>query len=280
MAREKPSGQEPEKVVSQSPALGPALRSVRVVMARLAIADAFVDSARAANSKDELFALLAQCCEAMKVRYFALVQHVDFMAAGSSGIRLHNYPPAWQHWFDENRLGQADPIHRASHVTGFGFPWSAVPNMIGLTPADRSILSQARIIGIGDGFTVPVHVPGEINGSCSFAIDPGDPFPKELYSVAQIVGGIAFEAARRLSHMRDLSPAPERPLTNRQRDCVLWSARGKTDWEISQILGISHETVIKHLQNARQRYGVHNKAILAIRVLFDGLISFSEILIH
>ena len=259
---------------------GPTLRSVLVIMARLAVADAFVDSARAANTKDDLLALLTQFCETMKIRYFALAQHVDFTSAGGSAIRLHNYPAAWQLWFDENRLGQSDPIHRASHVAGFGFPWSAVPNMIGLTPADRSVLAQARIIGIGDGFTVPVHVPGEINGSCSFALAPGDPFPRELHSIVQIVGGIAFETARRLSHMRDLSPAPERPLTERQRDCVLWSARGKTDWEISQILGISHETVIKHLQNARQRYGVHNKAILAIRVLFDGLISFSEILTH
>ena len=69
-------------------------------------------------------------------------------------------------------------------------------------------------------------------------------------------------------------------LTDRQRDCVLWAARGKTDWEISVILGVSHETVIQHLKHARERYGVQKRAMLAVRALFDGLISFSDILKH
>ena len=69
-------------------------------------------------------------------------------------------------------------------------------------------------------------------------------------------------------------------LTDRQVDCVLWAARGKTDYEISVILGISHETVIQHLKMARERYGVQKRTMLAVRALFDGLISFSDILKH
>lgn len=44
------------------------------------------------------------------------------------------------------------------------------------------------------------------------------------------------------------------------------------------ILGVSHETVIQHLKHARERYGVQKRALLAVRALFDGLISFSDIL--
>ena len=36
---------------------------------------------------------------------------------------------------------------------------------------------------------------------------------------------------------------------------VLWIARGKTDWEIARILGVSHVTVIEHVRHARERYG-------------------------
>jgi LuxR family quorum-sensing system transcriptional regulator CciR len=77
--------------------------------------------------------------------------------------------------------------------------------MIRLTPSDRSVLAQARIVGIGDGFTVPTHVPGEITGSCSFAMDSGEPFPRQLHSIAQILGAFAFEAARLCSvvHARE-----------------------------------------------------------------------------
>lgn len=149
--------------------------------------------------------------------------------------------------------------------------------MIKLTPADHSVLSQARLVGIGDGFTVPGHVPGEINGSCSFAVDATDAFPAELNNVARLVGGFSFEAARRISGVRNILEHPGQMLTDRQRDCVLWAARGKTDYEISVILSISHETVIQHLKHARERYGVQKRAMLAVRALFDGLISFADI---
>lgn len=247
-------------------------------MPRLAIAEAFVDNVCVARCQEDLLAALLQSCEQMRVRYFALTHHVDFSGVGSGGVRVHNYPPSWQNWFDENQLGRSDPIHRASHVASMGFAWSKVPKMIKMTASDASVLSQAKLVGIGDGFTVPSHVPGEMNGSCSFAVRAGEAFPTELQIIAQLIGGFAFEAARRISEVRDIWADPRPTLTDRQRDCVLWAARGKTDWEIAVILGISHETVIQHLKHARERYGVTKRAMLAVRALFDGLICFGDIL--
>ena len=112
----------------------------------------------------------------------------------------------------------------------------------------------------------------------SFAVDAGETFPRELYNVAQLVGGFSFDAARRISGTRDIWAKPGQTLTDRQLDCVLWAARGKTDYEISVILNISHETVIQHLKHARERYGVRKRAMLAVRALYDGLISFADIL--
>ena len=249
-------------------------------MSRLAIADTFVEHARISSNQDQLYDNLQQCCRDMKIRYFALLHHVDFATSNSDVVRLHNYPDSWQGWFDENKLGTSDPILRASHSASIGFAWSAVPQMIKLTATDRSVLSQAKIVGIGDGFTVPAHVPGEINGSCSFAVMAGEECPQQLYGIAQLIGGFAFEAARRISHSRDIWIDGRVTLTDRQVDCVLWAARGKTDYEISIILGISHETVIQHLKMARERYGVQKRTMLAVRALFDGLISFSDILKH
>ncbi|MDH7974495.1 LuxR family transcriptional regulator [Sphingomonas sp. AR_OL41] len=243
----------------------------------MAIADAFVDRACVASSEDELFELLSDCCSAVGIRFFALVHHVNFGLEKAPAIRIHNYPPAWQRWFDENQLGRADPVHRASQLICCGFPWSVVPNFIELTAIDRSVFAQARGVGIGDGYTIPTNVPGEFTGSCSFAMATGETFTRELQAVAQIIGGIAFQAARRITRIREVWPPIERPLTDRQRDCVLWSTRGKTDWETGKILGISKGTVIQHLANARERYDVHNKAELSVRALHDGVIAFSQL---
>lgn len=247
-------------------------------MPRFAIAEAFVKDARSASSIDVLRAALLDCCNTMGVRYFALTHHIDFRRADGPAVRIHNYPSSWQDWFDSNGLGKCDPIHRASQLANVGFPWSEVPAMIKMTPEDRFVLDQAYRVGIGDGFTIPSSVPGETLGSCSFAVSAGEAFPPEIHFICQLVGGFAFQAARRLSGMRDFAAGNPPILTDRQRDCVLWAAKGKTDWEISVILGVSHETVIQHLKHARERYGVQKRALLAVRALFDGLICFSDIL--
>jgi DNA-binding CsgD family transcriptional regulator len=246
-------------------------------MPKLAIAGAFVDQVRLAKTEAELFELLSECCRAVGIRYFALVHHVNFGVEPVPAIRLHNYPPAWERWFDENRLGRSDPIHRASQLVCGGFFWSEASNAIDLTSTDRSVFKQARVFGIGEGYTIPTHIPGEFTGSCSFAMFPGEQFTLELRAIAQLIGGNAFQTARRISRIREVWPRMNRRLTQRQRDCVLWSTRGKTDWETGRILGIKKGTVIQHLANARERYDVHNKAELSVRALHDGLIVFSEL---
>lgn len=241
------------------------------------LAEEFADAIAGATNLDELAIVLAAIALELGFRYFALTHHLDIPRAPVPAVRLHNYPAAWADYFDAQRLGPSDPVHRASHMTGIGFAWSRLPGLIQLTPRDREVLDKARQNGIGDGFTVPAHIPGESAGSCSFATAAGHEAPGDRLYAAQLVGGLAFEAARRLVAIR--SPLPDRPqLTDRQRECVYWAARGKTDPEIAHILGISHETVILHLKQARARYGVYKRTQLAVHALFDGTLSFVDLL--
>ena len=240
--------------------------------------DAFVRDVSEVQSEAELAELLAEISPEMGFSFFALTHHVDIRRSPAPAIRLANYPPDWVDYFDEEKLGLLDPVHRASHLTSVGFPWSKLASLIKLTPRDHQVLELAARRGIGHGFTIPAHVPGESNGSCSFATKAGKALREEHLPLAQLVGGFAFEAARRIWRIRhaDLHPSPQ--LTDRQRDCVLWAARGKSDWEIAQILGLSHETVIQYLKRARERYGVSKRTMLAVHALFDGTISFTDVL--
>jgi LuxR family quorum-sensing system transcriptional regulator CciR len=236
--------------------------------------DAFVRDVRNVGDEDALGEALADVCRDLGFRYFALTHHVD-LRRSSSAIRIHNYPEGWAEWFEEQSLGATDPVHRASNITSVGFAWSKLPDMIALTPKDRRVLELARKEGIGDGFTVPAHVPGEAHGSCSFACVAGQPFCEEHLSLLQLVGAFAFEAARRMRRSR-LSGGPVQ-LTDRQRECVMWAARGKSDWEIAKVLGVSEATVGEHLRHAYERYGVGKRTLVAVHALFDGTIGFLDV---
>lgn len=229
----------------------------------------------AATSEAALVDVLVEACAHMGCSWFALSHHVDFLAAPGKGVRVHNYPEDWAHWFDERGLGTSDPVHRASHLRTVGFLWRDMAQFSRPRPGDAAIFRRARRHGVHDGLTIPAHLPGEAHGSVSFAWPRGKRASVEALLFAQTFAGFAFEAARRLS---DAAPAAARPkLTDRQLECVRWVARGKSDGVIAQILGLSEDTVREHLRNARARYDAPTRTSLAIRALFDGSISFGDV---
>lgn len=226
------------------------------------------------RDRGDLHDMLVETCRHLGCSFYALSHHVDFLGSPGTGLRIHNYPGDWAEWFDRERLGLTDPVHRASQRTSAGFAWHNVPKMIDLRASDREIFSRAKRHGIGDGLTIPAHVPGDAHGSCSFAWARGQVANDDALIAAQSVSNFAFEAARRV-HSPVLVTGPR--LTDRQRECLKWVARGKTDWEISRIMSISEMTVLEHVRNARHRYDASTRTHLAVRALFDGALHFGEV---
>jgi len=241
------------------------------------IAETFSSAVEQSTCLDDLRHVLEAMARDMGFQFFALAHHVDIPRAPQPAIRIHNYPVEWEEYFDAEQLGPSDPVHRASHLTNVGFHWSKLPQIIQLSTRDRAILERSQRAGIGEGFTVPAHIPGESAGSCSFATAAGITLRPEWIPLVQFVGATAFEGARRLSGIG--RPDPDHPrLSDRMRDCIYWAARGKSDWEISQILGIGHDTASQHLKQARSRYGVANRTQLTIHALYDGALTFTDAL--
>ena len=92
-----------------------------------------------------------------------------------------------------------------------------------------------------------------------------------------MIGCYAFEAARR--YVRAIAKSePSRRLTQRQLDCVMLVARGKTDWEIAKILGVREDTVTEYIDGARERLDAARRTDLVVRALYDGQITFADVL--
>lgn len=61
-------------------------------------------------------------------------------------------------------------------------------------------------------------------------------------------------------------------LTRREHDCLYWAARGKTSWEIGQILGISERTANFHISNTCAKLAVRTRqAAISTAILQDLL---------
>jgi len=61
-------------------------------------------------------------------------------------------------------------------------------------------------------------------------------------------------------------------LREREVETLTWAARGKTFWEIGEILGLSKRTVEFHLENARRKLGVATRTQALIKAAAGHLI--------
>jgi PAS domain S-box-containing protein len=102
----------------------------------------------------------------------------------------------------------------------------------------------------------------------------------QVAATAEIVTGrrlvlfVALNTSRWGRRFRPMTPAEEKPqqLSQREREIVRLIALGSTSPEISEELGIAHETVRTHARNAMVKVGARSRAQLVARALGAGLI--------
>jgi LuxR family quorum-sensing transcriptional regulator LasR len=61
-------------------------------------------------------------------------------------------------------------------------------------------------------------------------------------------------------------------LTPRELECLRWTARGKSTWEISHILNCSEAVVNFHMKNIRTKFGVNSRRAAAVIATQLGVI--------
>src|SRR5690606_27274562 len=134
----------------------------------------------------------------------------------------------------ERRFFVDDPVHAASVRLVRPFRWDEIPDYLPMTEPHRAIIERARGYGLVKGFTVPVHQPGEYNGTCSFSARSFAHLHPHSFALSHMAATFAFECARRLMRARDgKSPEPVPRLTGRQLESLILVAQGKTDAKIA-----------------------------------------------
>jgi LuxR family quorum-sensing system transcriptional regulator CciR len=244
----------------------------------LRLVQEFVEAASKVTAMSDLRTLIADAVLELGFDHFAVIHHVQFGRPAYENVRLTNYPLEWVGAVRE-QIKLTDPVLRAAERVSSGFKWDQLEKILDLTDAEKEHLQRAERYGIFQGYTVPNHVPGETFGSCHFIVRGSSEFPDGSISAAQALGNFAFEAARRLlkdrPHEEYLKPTP---LSERQRECLLFVARGKSDSVIAQLLAIKPRTVNEHIEAAKRRYAVATRSQLLVRALFRSEICFSEVI--
>jgi LuxR family quorum-sensing system transcriptional regulator CciR len=238
----------------------------------------FTDIAQKLHRIEDLKAATTEAVQELGFDYFAILHHLDLELDTPGLVRFTNYPDG----VVANQLRQKryadDPILQASLRSPRGFYWSEVAKIIELNERHKAALAFGAREGLGEGYTVPIHVPGEFAGSCSFGLKVGRAIRRESVAWLHYVGGFAFEAGRRIARARMGRVQPRIHLSARQLDCLVLMARGSSARQAAGKLGIKQDTVQKHIVEAKARAGVRSMSQLVVRSLFDGAVTFNDLL--
>ncbi len=175
-------------------------------------------------------------------------------------------PPGWESLYAERRFQDTNYLTREIRRRSDPFRWTDIE----LISADERFLAQTLVeLGFPDGLATPCHGPGGYVGVVSLAFTNLDDISPADRSAIQFASLVLHNRMRGLSSLA----SPNLPkLTRRERDCIGFIAEGKSDWDISVILGVSHTTVISHVQNAKRKLGAATRAQAVARCLTSGLL--------
>jgi len=215
---------------------------------------------------------------ALGFRFYAVVHHVNVVAPPLGFVKLTNYPAAWRDEFTHYDYYADDPTRVACEMTAQPFLWSSLGQAMRMTQRQQRFMAAARARGLVSGYTVPIHVPGRVSGSVNLAAAPECELRRDALPAAHHIAVFTFEAARRIAEADAAARLAPVALTARQREVVQLVAQGKSNWATGQILGIGERTVKEHLKEAMLQYGVSSRAELVVRTIFDGNLSFADVI--
>jgi DNA-binding CsgD family transcriptional regulator len=184
-----------------------------------------------------------------------------------------NYPLAWQRRYFEQGYHHIDPVVIHTPAIARPFQWSDLPKRFTLTQRQTLLFNEAREAGLRSGVSVPLHGPWGRVAVVSYAAD------HERCDAGARLGQLNALAAQFHVALSQFGQTPDAiiELSQRERDCLAWTAQGKSSWDIGMILNISENTVNFHIKNVMRKLDTTSRTVAVIKAIRLGLIEIANL---
>ncbi|MGH8592807.1 MAG: helix-turn-helix transcriptional regulator [Gammaproteobacteria bacterium] len=231
-----------------------------------------LEGALKAKSVDDLHKVGSSLCRRLGFDSFFYGAQFPTSFTKPQTVAISAYPAEWVDHYNNREYIRIDPIVAHSVDRQVPLIWSQIP----ADGKGKQFLSEACDFGLRSGVSFPIHGHCGERGVLSLAID-GEASEAEstINNALPIIGlmvGYIHEASLRIFGGKVVQLGCT-PLTQREKECLMWVADGKTSWETSKILDISERTVIFHLQNCAAKLNVNNRQHAVARAISQGLIA-------
>jgi DNA-binding CsgD family transcriptional regulator len=182
-----------------------------------------------------------------------------------------NVPEPWVRHYKAENYQAFDPGLLQTPLVSGPIVWNDMLAGGRLTPKQRQVLLESREAGLFDGVSIPLHGPRGQTYVVSLATERPAVARAENVAKLQFLAVqflFAYSRARRLQTWEPSAIC----ITDRERECLTWTARGKSAWTIGKILDVSEHTVNFHLKRSMVKLGVTNRMQAVVSAFRLGLI--------
>lgn len=224
------------------------------------------------HSLQEVTRFCQQQADALGFGHFIYAMRVPTGFSEARVVFANGYPPEWLERYGTLGYAEHDPVLRYCTRNVLPLAWHTLGVQ---TLQAQRVMNEAGDVGLIAGASMPVHSPSGELGVLSFAGGRHDRKSRVRAEATmpflQLMAPHVHEAVRRACAVSNAMQLPE--LTQRERECLRWTADGKTSWEISQLLRTSERTINFHLNNAMAKLDVCNRQHAVAKAVLQGVLN-------
>lgn len=220
------------------------------------------------NTKAEAESYLHKIKNLIDVEFFLMGMSVPITMTRSESIIVDNYPAEWRTLYDKNHLKDIDPVVKHCMENSSPVTWGEI-NILKRSNT-INVMEEAKIYDLKFGVSIPIHTNNSSFGMVSFASSEKMRTDNSLAVMASnlvqpLISDFVTKQSQSLRDVHSIS------LTDRELECLKWSAEGKSAWEISRIICCSERTVIFHISNMCNKLGAANKYQAISKAIISGV---------
>jgi DNA-binding CsgD family transcriptional regulator len=213
---------------------------------------------------------LKKVTEAYSMRAFLVARMPGGTALSLQSVSVvSSWPAELIARYDRSSLLLSSPVFGRVANSVVPFAVDLEQQAVGKTGREADVLALFRSYNMQRFALFPVADPEGRRGLVSFYGDRPLPTNQEMLELTML----SIQVFDRLYQIGRNDPRPGVDLTEREIDCLTWTAAGKTSAEISEILGLSEHTVNHYLNRATRKLDTVNRTQAVAKAIRTGIIN-------
>lgn len=216
-----------------------------------------------ALSRGELVELMREISTRLGAEHYVVVQCLSGRANEDSRILACNWVFDALQAIGQEHLARIVRSHLATALGCQARPF-ALECLAGLLPP--KVVEELERHG-HHAFACQQLQIGQARFGILFSASAAEGLDEEAIAHAHMISSYALSRIT-----PELIVEPGDPLSERERECLLWVSEGKTTDEVAMILGVTSNTVNSYVTHAIQKLSASNRAMAMATAIRNGLI--------